>query len=184
MLAESVFRLVSYRHITARWEHQHTKPLGAAMCASVRDPKWIVINIHNLLVPVAAQVWFPDSEEGTGQWWKAQIIVDNREQQGVGVLADPWAAGGLWERFEVQWDPPSAVRLLNPGSSHRCGACRAFFCSNAPVGGGAEAHCAAPAGTCRASLRRPSRTLETVRQALVPTTPFAGRARRRRAAAV
>lgn len=115
-------------------------------------------------------MWFPDSEEGTGQWWKAQIIVDNREQQGVGVLADPWAAGGLWERFEVQWDPPSAVRLLNPGSSHRCGACGAGFCSNVPVGGGRGA----AADTCRASLRRPSRTLDTVRQALVPTTPLQG----------
>ena len=29
--------------------------------------------------------------------------------QGVGVLADPWSCGGLWERFEVQWDPEHAV---------------------------------------------------------------------------
>jgi hypothetical protein len=29
--------------------------------------------------------------------------------QGVGVLADPWSCGGLWERFEVQWDPGHAV---------------------------------------------------------------------------
>ncbi|KAL4448446.1 hypothetical protein ABPG75_005665 [Micractinium tetrahymenae] len=47
--------------------------------------------------------WNEDETTGTGAWWLGRIVADQRGGRHADVLADPFAAGDLWDRFEVEW---------------------------------------------------------------------------------
>jgi len=38
-----------------------------------------------------------------GEWWIGTIVADTREQGPLGVTADMYGCGGLWERWQIKW---------------------------------------------------------------------------------
>ncbi|PSC70372.1 WD40 YVTN repeat-like-containing domain,Bromodomain isoform [Micractinium conductrix] len=44
-----------------------------------------------------------ESPTGAGLWWLGTIVSDQRDGRHADVLADPFGAGGLWDRFGVAW---------------------------------------------------------------------------------
>lgn len=71
---------------------------GQAGCLSPTSPAPPLSN-----QPVPQTYWNDDETPGAGKWWLGTIVSDARNGQDADVLADPWAAGGLWNRFEVAW---------------------------------------------------------------------------------
>jgi hypothetical protein len=57
--------------------------------------------------PRRAQLYFAEEGDESGQWWTGTVLEDAQDAPGAAeaaAAADPWAIGGLWERYRVAWD--------------------------------------------------------------------------------